>query len=790
MLRNYLIIAFRSFQRQKVFATINLLGLALGLVVALFILLWVQDEKSYDQFHREKDQIHQVMMNLSPSQGEILTWEGCPEPYGRVLQSEIPEIKGMTHFMPWGHTFSFEDHLFNESGYYATSSFFEVFTFPLLVGNSRTALEQPNTLVISEQLAEKYFGNNWQDKVMGKSIRLDGEAEMQVSGVFVSLPENSSLQFDFVLPIAALHKKHPEWQNNWGNYWYNTYLKLDENADRKLVGDKLHDVIKRNSPDNYPEGLFLHPLTKKYLYSKFENGKAAGGRIDYVRIFFGAAIFILLIACINYMNLATARSSKRAREVGVRKVVGAGQTSLIGQFLTESVFTVFLAAALALSISQIFLGSFNSLTGKTLSIDLTSISFWGQFVGIVFIVGLLAGTYPALMLSSFKIINVLKGKISGQFSGINLRRGLVVLQFSLSILLILGAIVIQSQVRFIKNKNLGLDKNNVLSFAIDPALLDKFEVHKEKLLQLPEIAGITLVSDNPLKVVAGITSPNWEGMQENQRTLFKVLSTDHAFVSTMKIPLVAGRDFIEYTAVDSANISYIINEEMARIMGFEDPLNKQLEFWDHKGRIVGVVKNFHFASLHTAIRPLIIRYEVGDVNRVLLRPEPGMTEAALVSLKAMYKELAPDTPFDYEFLDEHYEMMYRGEVTTGKLADLFAIIAMIISCLGLLGLAAFTAEQRTKEIGIRKVLGASVGHILLLLNHDFARLILLAFIIAVPIAWYVLDKWLERFAYHVTIGWKAIAFSGGIILLAAILVVSFHSIRTATSNPVDSLRYE
>lgn len=792
MLHNHLKIAFRNLRRQKGFAFINLVGLVLGLVSALFILLWVQDERSYDQFHQDKDRIYQVMMNISPSGGEILTWEGCAEPYGRAFHSDMPEIVGMTHFMPWGHTFSFDKHLFNESGYYAASAFFDVFTFPLLAGNKTTVLDNPNAIVISEQLAEKYFGSNWvdQDQAIGKSIRLDGETEVQVTGIFASLPENSSLQFDFVRPMAGLLNKHPEWHNNWTNYWYNTYLKLDKNADPKLVNTKLIEVVKRNTDANYPEGLFLHPLTDKYLYSTFENGKVAGGRIDYVRIFFAAAIFILLIACINYMNLATARSSKRSREVGVRKVVGARRSSLVGQFMTESVLTTLLAALIALSISQLFLGGFNTLTGKTLQIDFSTLGFWSLFLGIVLLVGLLAGTYPAFMLSSFKIVHVLKGKINSQLSGINLRRGLVLLQFSLSILLIIGAMVIQSQVRFIKNKNLGMDKNNVLSFPIDPDLIDKFEIYKEKLLQQDEIADITMVSDNPLKVVAGITNPNWEGMQENQRTIFNVLSTDHAFVSTMKIPLVAGRDFIENRAVDTTNISYIINEEMARIMGFDDPLSKQLNFWDHQGQIVGIVKNFHFASLHTAIRPLIIRYERGDVNRVLLRPEPGKTEAALASVKAMYKALAPDTPFDYEFLDQHYEMTYRGETTTGKLADLFALIAIIISCLGLLGLAAFTAEQRTKEIGIRKVLGASVGHLLLLLNREFGRLILLSFIIAVPIAWYLLHKWLERFAYHVDIGWKAIAFSGLIILFAAVLTVSFHSIRTAMSNPVDSLRYE
>lgn len=792
MLRNYLKIAFRSFRRQKGIAFINLAGLALGLVAALFILLWVQDELSYDNFHQEKDRIYQVMNNISPSEGKIDTWDGSPEPYGKVLKSEIPEIESVSYHIGWGHVFSFDNRLFQESGYFATADFFDVFTFPFLAGDIETALAEPNSMVISEELAEKYFGSNWhrEGRTIGKSIRLDDEMEVQVTGVFATPPTNSSLQFNYIRPMEDLFKQFPNWRDHWGNYMFSLFVKLGKNVEPEAVNDKLVEAIKRNTKGSHPAGMFLHPLTDKYLYSKFENGKVAGGRIEYVRIFFAAALFILLIACINYMNLATARASRRSREVGVRKVVGAARSSLMGQFMTESVVTTLLAAVIALGISQLFLGNFNTLTGKTLLVDFTSGQFWMTSLGIVLLVGVLAGSYPAFMLSSFKIIHTLKGKISGQLGDANLRRGLVVLQFTLSILLIMGAVVVRNQVSFIKNKNLGLDKNNVLTFEIPWDQVEKFEVYKEKLLNQTAVAEISMVSENPLQIGAGTGDPTWEGMQESQRAIFKVITTDDQFLNTMKIPLVKGKGFEKGMSVDTLNFNYIINEEAARLMGFEDPLNKQLQFWGYKGRIIGVVKDFHFATLHSPIRPLIIRYEPEEASGILLRPAPGRTEEALASAEAAFKEFSPNKPFQYEFLDQNYEKMYRGETTTGKLADLFALIAIIISCLGLLGLAAFTAEQRTKEIGIRKVLGASVGHLLLLLNREFGRLILLAFIIAVPTAWYLLNKWLEQFAYHVNIGWSAIALSGGIILLAAILTVSFHSIRTATSNPVDSLRYE
>lgn len=792
MLRNHLKIAFRSFRRQKETAFINLAGLALGMVAALFILLWVQDELSYDQFHQDKDRIYQVMNNISPGNGEILTWENSPEPYGRTIKKELPEVVAATHQMLWGHVFSFDDRLFSETGYYASKDFFDVFTYPFLAGNVETALDEPNTIVISERLAEKYFGSNWRrtGRTLGQQILLDDKTEVTVTGVFATPPEHSSLQFDYVQPMESILKQYPDWRNHWGNYWYDLYVKLDKNVDPQSVNAKLVDVIKRNTDLGHPEGMFLHPLTKKYLYSKFENGKVAGGRIEYVRIFFAAAIFILLIACINYMNLATARSSKRSREVGVRKVVGAGRSSLVGQFMTESVVTTLLAAGIALACTQIFLGNFNALTGKVLFIDLSSFSFWGVFLGVALLVGLLAGSYPAFMLSSFKIINVLKGKISSRISDVNLRRGLVVLQFTLSILLIIGAIGVRNQVSYIKNKNLGIDRNNVVYFEVDHDRVDKFQVHKERLLNQGAVDGITMVSDNPISIKGATGDPKWEGMQEDEQSIFNVISTDHAFVPTMKIPMVAGTNFEKGMSTDTANFHYIINEAAARQMGYENPLDKRLRFWGYEGRIIGVVENFHFASLHTAIRPLIIRYEPERANRVLLRPAIGRTEEALADAEAAFKELQPSTPFSYEFMDKKYEAMYQGEITTGKLADLFAIIAIIISCLGLLGLAAFTAEQRTKEIGIRKVLGASIGHLLLLLNREFGLLILLAFAIAIPTAWYLLNRWLGQFAYHIEMGWPAIAVAGLIIVLAAVLTVSFHSIRTATKNPVDSLRYE
>lgn len=795
MLKNYLKLALRNIWRNKGTASLNIAGLTLGLVAGLLMLMWVNDEKSFDQFHEKGAEIFKVHSLMDEGNGGIDVWTNAPEPWEGLTKTNIPEIKEATLFAFWNHRLEVEKQVYEEAGCYASAGLFDMFSFELLYGDLGKVLEDPNSIAISASLAAKMFGVNWrkEERTIGQSIIVE-KKPVQVSAVFADLPFQSTLQFDYVLPMSHYMNARPWARGSWGNYNFDLYVELVPGADKKAVGDKMWSLIKDNTEAGSPDhGIFLHAISDLYLYSKFENGKVAGGRIDYVRIFFWASIFVLLIACINYMNLVTARSSQRAKEVGVRKVVGASKTRLLGQFVVESVVMTAIAGAITLIVAQLFLPIFNNLTGKSIEIAFASWSFWSLFGGILLSVALIAGSYPSFLLSSFEVLQVLKTKKARLKGGIPFRRIMVVLQFSLSILLLIGAIVVREQIGFFKSKDLGFNRENVIiynMYRLGEEGVNKKDVIKSELLQLPEIAEVTASNYNPLSIANMTSDPEWEGFEEGDEGIFTILTVDHEFLNTMDIPVMTGEGFVEGLPTDSLNFSYIVNEEAAQKMGFDNPIGKRLAFWDDQGRIVGMVKNFHFSSLHNPIKPLIIRYEPDRAHNMLIKPANGKTKECLAALEALQRKLSPDREFKYTFLDQHYEKLYQAEERTSDLADLFAIIALLISTLGLFGLAAFMAEQRTKEIGIRKVLGASMGNILLLLNKELGQLILLAFAIATPLAWWLMNNWLEKFAYHMNIGWQVVAVAGVILAFVALLTVSFHSIRTALSNPVDALRYE
>lgn len=791
MIRNYIKIAFRSFKRHSTFTFINLAGLTLGLVVSLLILLWVQDELGINRFHKEGDRIHQIVNNLKANK-DIFTWTSSPLPYAETLEREIPEIESTTAVLDWDALFEVELTKNKESGYLASPNFFNFFTFPLIKGDPNQVFSKPNAIAISEDLAAKYFGPNWQNQeLLGQSIRLNYEQEAQVSAIFKNPPTNSTLDFDFVLSTEDYIKQEDySYFNTWGNFFFDIYTRIPSTVRPEQLTTKLTRTVNDHREEGSIETVFLQPFEDKYLYSQFENGQIVGGRIEYVRIFFIAALFILIIACINYMNLATARSSRRAKEVGIRKVVGANRRSIASQFLSESGVLTLIALVLALCAAQLLMPYFNDLTGKQLALSFTNPYFWFILTGTGLTCALLAGTYPALMLSSFRIVQVLKGKLTSTMGNPILRRGLVVLQFVLSALLIVGALGIKKQINFIQNKNLGLNKNNVLLFPLESELREKLEFVTSELKNDPAIQTITLTSENPLSVGGSTGDPQWEGMQEDQGTIFHILTTDHNFISSMDVSLLQGENFREGMPTDTANFNYIINQEAAKAMGFDNPVGKRLAFWGYQGRIVGVVEDFHFASLHETIKPLILRYEPSSTGAVLIRPEAGKEQEAIAKIKAIQSNLAPNKSANYRFLDASFASMYRSELLIAKLANLFAAIAIFISCLGLLGLAAFTTERRTKEIGIRKVLGASVGDILILINKEFALLLVVAIVIAFPIASYFVNNWLQEFAYRTTLGIDIFLWAAGSLLLIAFLTISFHAIRAAWSNPVDSIRYE
>ncbi len=789
MLKNYLTTTRRLFWKQKSYALLNLSGLALGLTTSLLILLWVRDELSYDQYHEKLDRLYFVWHNIDQSGGQVRTVSDSQGPLAPALLEEMPEVANAARLtFSQNMLFTVGEKRFKEEGRYADPALFEMFSFPLVAGNRSTVLRDPTSIVISDSLAYKYFGGVAQS--LGQAIRVDNQDSYTVTGVFRTIPQHSSQRFNFLLPFELRYRD--EGSKNWGNSWLLTYVELKENASLADVQGKLRNFIKKRVDDAI-SSVFLQPLAEVHLYDRFEDGRQAGGQIGYVRLFGVVAGFILLIACVNFMNLATARSMQRAKEVGVRKSVGASRRSLIGQFITESMVLSVLAAAVALLLVQLLLPVFNGATDKRLVLPVESPSFWGMLGGITLLTGLVAGSYPALMLSSFKPVQVLKGTLRTGSGAAHLRQGLVVFQFVLSMIMIVATIVVYRQVQFIRSHDIGLQRENLLHFGAAPGISKHFEAYRAELLKQPGVQGVTRASHNPIGVWNTSVSVEWPGKQPKEIVSFQILRTDYGLLPLAGIKLKDGRDFSRSFPTDSA--AYLINEEAARRMGMRNPVGQPLTVFGQKGTIIGLVKNFHSRDMHvrdmpTSGAPLVMMLRPAACGRVLVRTQAGMTAQAIAGLETLHRKYAPAEWFEYKFTDEDFEQMYRGDVMVGKLANGFSCIAIFISCLGLFGLAAFTAEKRTKEIGIRKVLGASVTGITALLSKDFLKLVLVAVLVASPLAWYAMNEWLSSFTYRITIGWSVFVLAGGAALLVALLTVSFQAVKAALANPVHSLKSE
>ncbi|MCB0568119.1 MAG: ABC transporter permease [Phaeodactylibacter sp.] len=787
MLSNYLKTAIRYLLRYKGYALINILGLSVGLAVSLLILLWVQDEQQTDRFHADGSRLYRVLGNIPTGDAGVATWEGTPYPLLEYLPAHYPGIEDIAAYDPTNKKrFVLDKREYLEDGIYATGGFFRAFSFPLLEGKQQDVFREPHTVAISEKLAAKLFGSNWHGQAIGETVGVNGE-DYKIAGVFADVPARSSLQFDFVINLDELHQN----QENtfpWGNFDSRFVLKVKEGVSPAELEQKMADAVSRNNEYAGGVRLILQPFDRMYLHGQFENGNEAGGRIEYVRLFGLAAIFLLLIACINFMNLATARASRRAKEVAVRKTIGAGRGTLAAQFMAEAAVITAISITAALLLGELLMPYFHSISGKELAFNYRSPGFWALTLSVGIGTAALAGSYPAFFLSSFRAAHVFRGKLTQHFGEGGLRKGLVVFQFFLSALLVASAMSVQLQVNFIRSKHLGLDKDNVLYFRTPPGADGKLEAFRSELERLPGIEALAFTSGNPLSVGAQTGDPKWEGMTPGSGLLFTVLTTDHNFLKAMHIPLAAGRDFSPLLNADS--VSYLVNETAAKAMNLPDPLGRRLEFWGAGGPIVGVVKDFHISSLHEAIGPLIIVHNPGNTGLAMLRIDPNRTESIISAAQGVFNTFSEGHPFRYDFLDERYQQMYQAEQRTGALSRWFAIVALFISCLGLLGLSAFIAEQRAKEIGIRKVLGASVTNIVAMLSVDFLRLVLLALAIALPLSWYLVDKWLEKFAYHINPAWWAFALAGGLSIVLALLTVGLQSLKAALANPVDSLEGE
>ncbi len=790
MYKSYFKIGWRNLLKNKTFSSINISGLALGLTCSILIALWVQDEYNLNAFHENLDRIYTI--TSTEYSGHEITYGGYDTPglLGEELKTVLSEVEYACNINGWleWRTFGVEEKRVKMPGYYAGSDFLKIFSYPLLIGSKETALKSPESIAISRKMAIALFGTP--ELAMDKSIRFDNYAYLKVTAVFEDLGENVSDKFEYLINWKFFVERN-EWVKNWHNSGSTTFIKLREEANADALKPKLQHFIK-NYDNEYSDidrlELSLQPFGEKYLFSNFKDGKVAGGRIEYVQLFSLVAIFILLIACVNFMNLSTARSLKRAKEIGVRKVNGAVKSALVSQFMLEAFLFTSIAVVLALVALLALLPQFNLLTGKNIQAPFTDGRFWMGMSALALITGIVSGSYPALLLSSFKPILVMKQSLKSNSIAIFFRKGLVVFQFALSIIFIVGMIVISNQVAFIQNKNLGYEMNNLIYLPLTGSIATNFNTFKQEALKVSGIIGVSQMAGRPIEMENTTGDLDWEGKAPDTKPVFVQTAIGYDFVKIMQATLIAGRDFSEDFA-DSAN--YIINEKALRIIGYKDPIGMPLTFWNKKGTIVGLIKDFHFNSLHVPIEPLVLRLKKGNGwGYALIRTEPEKASIALAGLEELHKKLNPDFIFAHQFADEEYAYLYKSEQVVKKLSWCFAFLAIFISSLGLLGLVIFTAEQRVKEIGVRKVLGASVSQIATLLSTDFMKLVLVSILLSIPVAYYVMNNWLKGFEYRITIQWWMFAVAAAGAIAIALLTISFQAIKAALMNPVNSLKSE
>jgi ABC-type antimicrobial peptide transport system permease subunit len=790
MIRNYLKIAQRNALRYKGFTLLNLLGLVIGITASILILLWVNDEVKVDKFHANGDKIYQLFRNMRQTGGIVNTTSSIPKPAADLMEAEYPEVNEVA-LLSWEmeYLIGIGKNVSKENGRVASQAFLDMFSFDFVAGDKNTALTEITSIAISQRLAEKNFGDGWREKALGASLRIDGQYDLTISAVFKNPESNSSLQFDWLATVEAFIAQN-DWINDWGNGSFGVFFTVDNEADAKAVADRVlneinvHAAGQSNSGD---EQLVIHKFQDYYLYSNWDNGVINGGRIDYVRILTVVAFFILIVACINFMNLATARSGRRSKEIGLRKVMGAHKKSISIQFYVEAFLLTIISVVVSVGIVLLILPGYNILVDKTLFIDFTQLQTWYFLVGIIFTVGILSGSYPALLLPTFNIIQSLKGSVKQSSASAYFRKGLVVFQFAISTLLIIGMSVIYNQLDYVLNKDLGVDKENLVIVRMDGDLGQRLETYKNELLEIPEVKAVTGSTGNPISYGRSTSSASWEGKYPDEGYEVNVLLTDEDIIETMGMEILVGRGFSEQFA-DSTN--FIINEVAAELMGFDDPLQKDLSFWGIDGKIVGVVKNFHMRDMYEPIAPLIISCIAPHRSSVALVRIQGNTGDALGSIEKVTKEFNPAFDFDYEFMDQAYAESYQTEKTVSLLASIFAGISILISCLGLFGLSAFTAERRSREIGVRKVHGASVMQILVLLSKDYSKLMFLAFIFAIPFGYYFMQEWLNGFEFRTTLDPWVFILAGLLTFVVGVLTVSTKSYQAATVNPSDSLKDE
>jgi predicted permease len=788
MILNYIKIAFRTLSKNKGYSFLNIFGLAIGITCASLIFLWVEDEMGYNTNFDKQDQVFYVPTNQS-YEGEWRTFYSTPGPLARAMKDEIPGVEKAARSYSDTPLFTVGETIINRFGRYVDEDFLDIFSLKFVEGNRTNAFNNPEAIIISQKMAEDLFGKNV--KVVGSILKINNRDNFIISGVIEDLPDNVTFSFEWLAPFERIAQGQ-EWMTSWGNNFADTFALLAPNANKEMVDKQLRELLPKKNPENNTGDVvaILHSIKDWHLRSKFEDGKIVGGRVTYVKLFTAIAFIILLIACINFMNLSTARSEKRANEVGVRKAMGSGRSRLITQFISEALILAFISTLISVVLIAVLLPQFNLLINKNLSLGLGEPSHLLALIGITILCGVLAGLYPAFYLSSFKPVEVLKGIKVSQGSAPYIRKGLVIGQFTISIVFIISTILVYQQIQHVKNRELGYDKEQLISMSATGEIVNKFSTIHQSLLNTGAVKNTGLSNAQLMTGGYNGSGLRWTGATQevSEDILISFRYITPSFFDTTGIQLVEGRGFNDNVASDSTSV--IISQSFAKLMGEGSALGKQITRGDTY-TVVGVVKDFLYGNMYGTSDPVMFYNYPDEGNHFYIKlNDKYATSEALSKIEAVIKQHNPAFPFEYTFVDQRFDAKFRSEQLVSNLSRIFALLAIIISCLGLFGLAAYTAEQRSKEIGVRKVLGASVSGIVRLLSKDFLKLVGLSIIISVPIAWYIMQGWLQDYAYRIEISWWIFIAAGVIALLIAMLTVSFQAIKAAVANPVKSLKTE